>query len=146
MKADRIASIVFIVIALVLWSQTGELQYNGFIFPRLLIIFLILLSVAIFIQTFLITRSKTVSFIPKNLRYILISTAVGFIWIYLLNILGFIVSSVLCLTTLTFLLDLQRPTFKRTLSSIAVYTLMVFAFWLIFHSFLLVPLPTGHFI
>jgi putative tricarboxylic transport membrane protein len=146
MKADRIASITFILAALVFWPQTAELQYNCSIFPRLLIIFLLLLSAALLIQTFLIAPRKTVSFIPKNLRYIIASTVVAFAWIYLLNFLGFIISSVVCLTTLTFFLDLQRPTFLRMLSSIAVYTLMVVAFWLIFHSFLLVPLPTGYLI
>jgi len=146
MKADRIASIAFIAVALVFWPQTGGLQYNCSIFPRLLIIFLFLLSAALLIQTFLIAPPKTVSFIPESLKYIMTSTAVAFAWIYLLNILGFIVSSVVCLTTLTFFLDLQRPTFLRMLSSIAVYTLMVVAFWLIFHSFLLVPLPTGYLI
>lgn len=146
MKADRIASIVFIAIALVFWSQTGELQYNCSIFPRLLIIFMMLLSAAMLIQTFLIAPPKTVSLIPESLKYIMTSTAVVFAWIYLLNILGFIVSSVVCLTILTVILDLKKPMLIRTLSSIAVYTLMVVAFWLIFHSFLLVPLPTGHFI
>jgi hypothetical protein len=146
MKADRIASIVFIAAALVFWSQTGELQYNCSIFPRLLIIFMMLLSAAMLIQTFLIAPPKTVSLIPESLKYIMTSTAVVFAWIYLLNILGFIVSSVVCLTILTVILDLKKPTLIRTLSSIAVYTLMVVAFWLIFHSFLLVPLPTGHFI
>jgi hypothetical protein len=146
MKADRISSIVFITAALVFWSQTGGLQYNCSIFPRLLIIFMILLSAAMLIQTFLIAPPKTVSLIPESLKYIMTSTAVVFAWIYLLNILGFIVSSVVCLTILTIILDLKKPTIIRTLSSIAVYTLMVVAFWLIFHSFLLVPLPTGHFI
>jgi hypothetical protein len=146
MKADRIASIVFIAAALLFWSQTGGLQYNCSIFPRLLIIFMILLSAAMLIQTFLIAPPKTVSLIPESLKYIMTSTAVVFAWIYLLNILGFIVSSVVCLTILTVILDLKKPTLIRTLSSIAVYTLMVVAFWLIFHSFLLVPLPTGHFI
>jgi hypothetical protein len=146
MKADRIASIVFIAAALLFWSQTGGLQYNCSIFPRLLIIFMILLSAAMLIQTFLIAPPKTVSLIPESLKYIMTSTAVVFAWIYLLNILGFIVSSVVCLTILTVILDLKKPTLIRTLSSIVVYTLMVVAFWLIFHSFLLVPLPTGHFI
>ncbi|MBN2539545.1 MAG: tripartite tricarboxylate transporter TctB family protein [Deltaproteobacteria bacterium] len=146
MKTDRIASIVFIVTGLIFWTQTGELQYNCSIFPRLLIIFMVFLSAVMLIQTFLTAPPKTVPFLPKNLRYITTSTAVAFIWIYLLNILGFIVSSVLCLTALTFFLDLQRPTFMRTLSTIAVYTLMVGAFWLIFHNFLLVPLPTGYLI
>jgi putative tricarboxylic transport membrane protein len=146
MKADRIASIVFIAVALVFWPQTGELQYNCSIFPRLLIIFLLLLSAALLVQTFLIAPPKTVSFIPESLKYIITSTAVAFAWIYLLNILGFIISSIVCLTILTVILDLQKPTLVRTLSSIAVYTMMVVTFWLIFHGFLLVPLPTGYFI
>lgn len=146
MKADRIASIIFIISGLVFWSQTGELQINCSIFPRLLIIFLILLSAIMFVQTFFITVPLTGTVTPESLKFIITSTAIAFAWIFFLNILGFIVSSVVCLTTLTFLLDLQRPTLVRTISSIAVYTLMVVAFWLIFHSFLLVPLPTGYFI
>lgn len=146
MKADRIASIVFMATGLILWPQTGELQYNCAIFPRLLIIFLFFLSAAQLIQTFLIAPTKREPFIPKYLRYIVASTVTAFVWIYLLDILGFIVSSVLCLTALTVLLDLQKPTFVRMISSIAVYTLIVGAFWLIFHSFLLVPLPTGYLI
>mgnify|MGYP001312023246 CR=1 FL=1 len=146
MKADRIASIVFILVGLILWPQTRELQYNCSIFPRLLIIFMVFLSAVMLIQTFLFAYPKTESFIPQNLRYIVKSTIVVFIWIFLLDILGFIVSSVLCLTTLTFLLDLQKPTFTRTLSSIAMYTLTIVVFWLIFHGFLLVPLPTGYLI
>jgi putative tricarboxylic transport membrane protein len=146
MKADRISSIIFVIAGLVFWSQTGELQINCSIFPRLLIIFLILLSAVMFIQTFLIAPSKAASFIPESLNYIMASTAVVFAWIYLLDILGFIVSSVVCLTILTIILDLQKPTIVRTLSSIVIYTLMVVTFWFIFHGFLLVPLPTGHFI
>jgi len=146
MKADRIASIIFVITGLVFWSQTGELQINCSIFPRMLIIFMILLSAVMLIQTFLIAPPKAVSFIPESLKYIVTSTAVVFAWIYLLNILGFIVSSVVCLTILTIILDLQKPTIVGTLLSIGIYTLMVVTFWLIFHSFLLVPLPTGHFI
>jgi hypothetical protein len=146
MKADRIASITFIAVALLFWPQTGDLQYNCSIFPRLLIIFLFLLSAGLLVQTFLVGFHATASFLPTNLSYIIPSVIVAFFWIFLLDILGFIVSSVVCLTALTFFLDLQRPTCKRTISSIVVYSLMLFFFWLIFHRFLLVPLPTGYLI
>jgi len=146
MKADRIASVIFILIALVFWSRTGDLQYNGLIFPRLLIIFLILLSAVMFGQTFVTKETKKEGFVPKEFKYIITSIIVVFAWVSLLNIAGFIVSSVVMLTFFTVILDLQRPTFFRTISSLVIYALMVCTFWFIFHKFLLVPLPTGYLI
>ena len=144
MKADRIASVVFILVGLLLWSQTGELQYNGMIFPRLLIVLLVLLSAVMFGQTFIVKTAKKTGTTKDNLKYIIVSTIIVFGWVYLLDILGFVVTSVLCLSILTIILDLQRPAPLRVLFSIGVYTAMVLVFWLIFHSFLLVPLPTGY--
>ena len=144
MKADRIASVVFILLGLLLWSQTGDLQYNGMIFPRLLIVLLVLLSAIMFGQTFIVKSAKPTGTTKDNLKYIIVAIVIVFVWVYLLDILGFIVTSVLCLTILTVILDLQRPAPLRILFSIGVYAAMVIVFWLIFHSFLLVPLPTGY--
>lgn len=146
MKADRIVSIIFIVTALVFWSQTGDLQRNCSVFPRLLIIFLIFLSAVMFGQTFFLTYKKKAVVTPDVLKYIIISIIVVAVWVYLLDILGFVVSSVVCLTILTLILDLERPTPKRFLSAVTIYAVMVIAFWLIFHKFLLVPLPEGYLI
>ena len=68
------------------------------------------------------------------------------VWITLLDIGGFIVTSVVFLCVLTIILDLENPTIKRTLYTIAVYTLVVVLFWLSFHKLLLVPLPEGYLI
>ncbi len=143
MKADRIASIAFILMGIVLWSQTGELQYNGMIFPRLLIIFLMILSAVMLGQTYVIKDSKRTKMTKEDMKYIIMSIVSVFIWVYLLDILGFIVSSVLVLSILTALLDLERLKPARILFSVAAYTALVFVCWLVFHSFLLVPLPTG---
>lgn len=146
MKADRIVSIIFIVTAFVFWSQTGDLQRNCSVFPRLLIIFLILLSAVMFVQTFFLKYRDKAIVTPDVLKYIIISIVVVAVWIYLLDILGFVVSSVVCLTILTLILDLEHPTPKRFLSAATIYAVMVIAFWLIFHKFLLVPLPEGYLI
>ncbi|MDO9528135.1 MAG: tripartite tricarboxylate transporter TctB family protein [Syntrophales bacterium] len=146
MKADRIVSVIFILIALVFWSQTIGLQYNCSIFPQLILIFLVLSSASMFAQTFFAKDIKRERLPAKDLKYIVISIIIVFVWIYLLDILGFIVTSVICLSILTFIFDLERPTPIRALSSVAIYTLMVLVFWFIFHKFLLVPLPTGYLI
>lgn len=146
MKADRIVSVIFILIALAFWSQIGELQYNCSIFPKVILIFLVLSSAIMFAQTFFVKDIKRKSLSGKDLKYIIISIAIVVVWIYILDFLGFIVSSVICLSILTLIIDQKLPTPVRTLSSVAIYTLMVLVFWFIFHKFLLVPLPTGYFI
>ena len=146
MKADRIASVIFILAGIVFWTDAEGLQYNCMIFPRLLALFLILLSGGLLAETFFMKTITHETFVPPDVRYILISSAVVIIWVYLLNLTGFIVSSIVCLTLLTLLLDLKRPTLTGIVSTVAVYALMVFSFWLIFHKFLLVPLPTGYLI
>lgn len=146
MKADRIVSVIFILTALAFWSQTFGLQYNCSIFPRLILIFLVFSSAIMFVRTFFAKDIKRERLSGKDLKYIIVSIAIVCVWIYILDFLGFIVSSVICLSILTLIIDLQWPTPIRFLSSVGIYTLMVLVFWFIFHKFLLVPLPTGYFI
>jgi hypothetical protein len=146
MKVDRIASVIFILAGIVFWTNAEGLQYNCMIFPRLLALFLILLSGGLFAETFIMRATTDEVFVPRDVRYILVSVAVVIVWVYLLSIAGFIVSSIVFLTLLTLILDLQQPTLAGTVSTVAIYSLMVFSFWLIFHKFLLVPLPTGYLI
>ncbi|MBW1972494.1 MAG: hypothetical protein DRG20_05095 [Deltaproteobacteria bacterium] len=146
LKADRIFAIILILVAIVFWTQTKELQYKCYIFPRLILIMLIILSAVMFVQSFF-KKSMPKGKLPKdNLKYIVISIIIVFVWIALINVLGFITSGVIFLSSLTFLLDLQRLTIKKVVSTILIYILVLIAFWIAFHKFLLVPLPTGHFI
>ena len=144
MRADRIASIVFMLTAVVFWSQTGDLRFEGRIFPRFVIVFFLILSAIMFGRTFIAKEAKRKSIMPEHVGYIIACIVVAFVWVYLLSRTGFIITSVPMLTLLTAILDLERPSFRRTMSSLAIYALMVFTFWLIFHKALLVPLPTGY--
>ena len=147
MKADRIAAIVFILIALIFWSDTGQLQYNGYIFPRFIIVMFIFFSALMFAQTFSKKEKKkeeTAS--GDNIKYMSIAVILVLVWIGLLDVLGFIVSSVLSLTILTTTLEHQATTLRRVAFTTSVYIALLIVFWFIFHKLLLVPLPTGYFI
>ncbi len=148
MTIDRIASFVFMLVALVFWSLTRGLSYNGQIFPRLVTIFLFVLSAVMFAQTFSTKHpeQKQTSMIHEDLNYIIRAFSVVILWVSFLNILGFIVTSVVCLSILTLIIDLQKLTFNRLITTIAIYTVVVTVFWVIFHRVLLVPLPVGYFI
>ena len=148
MTVDRTASLIFMLVAMVFWSQTKGLNYNCQIFPRLVTIFLFILSAVMFVQTFSTKRSgqKQTNMIHEDLNYIIKDFTIVILWVSLLNVLGFIVTSVVCLSVLTLILDLQKLTFNRMVATIAIYTVVVTIFWLIFHIVLLVPLPEGYFI
>lgn len=146
-KIDRISAAAFILIALVFWSQTGHLQYNGYIFPRFIIIMFAVFSVIMFIQPSFVKEGKKEKIdIKDNLKYITVVIALALLWIGLLDVLGFIVSSVVSLTILTTILEHTRPALARMTFTTAVYILLLIVFWFIFHKILLVPLPTGYFI
>jgi putative tricarboxylic transport membrane protein len=146
-KIDRISAAAFILIALVFWSQTGHLQYNGYIFPRLIIIMFAIFSVIMFIQpSFTKEGKKEQTAIKDDLKYITVVIALVLLWIGLLDVLGFIVSSVVSLTILTTILEHHRLALARMTFTTAVYILLLIVFWFIFHKLLLVPLPTGYFI
>jgi hypothetical protein len=151
MVADRITAVVLILVALGFWAQTGDLQYNGKVFPVLLAILLIVLSSIQFVQSYRRKgprpgKSNEIDETREDWKYIFFALPLIFAWIFLLDVLGFVVTSVIFLTILTIILDLHRPTWRRTFSIVLVYTTVVFVFWLTFHKLLLVPLPTGYFI
>ena len=146
MKADRIAAIIFILVSIVFWTQTSGLQYNGAIFPRAVIVFLILLSLGLLAQTAVDKGEESKAFLPPNKGYVLFSIALVALWIYCLDILGFIVSGVLFLSILTVFIDLKKPSLPRVFQVVAVHTALVVTFWVTFHLFLLVPLPEGYLI
>lgn len=146
MKADRAASVAFLLASVVFWTQTYGLQYNGLIFPRAVIVLIVLLSAGLFVQTMVRKGDEQKAFLPANIPYVLVSIAIVALWIYFLNILGFIVSSVLFLSILTVIIDLRKPDPASVLKVMAVHTALVVAFWVTFHHFLLVPLPEGYLI
>ena len=151
MFADRIAAVILILVALGFWSQTGDLQYNGKVFPILLAILLIALSSIQFVQSYLRKgprpgKSGETDEMRGDWKYIFFALPLIFAWIFLLDVLGFVVTGVIFLTILTIILDLHRPTWRRTFSIVLIYSTVVFVFWLTFHKLLLVPLPTGYFI
>ena len=144
---DRIASVTGIIAALFFGLQTIGLKYNGALFPRLTAVFLFVLSVILFLQSFYTkdaenTHTKTV----YRDRACIFGSLVGIIlWVSLLNVLGFVVSCVLFLTALTLFIDTHTLTFNRAVFTLAIYSVVVMAVWSFFHMVLMVPLPAGYF-
>lgn len=146
MKSDRIISIVFILISGWLWVETKRLQYNCAIFPKFSALFLIVLSLLLFMGTFFKQKQTSERRSPlkrKDLIYITIITLLALAWIYLMNIIGFVTSSITFTTIMTLVLSAKTPKFREFLSTLVLYTIIAVGFWFALAKLLLVPLPQG---
>ena len=147
MSTDRITSILFLVVSIAAWTQTGNLQEICSVFPRIVALFLGGLSLLMLVFSFFKKKAtRPANGQKEDITCILICLVVVIVWIWLLKVIGFLVSGVIFLSALTLVLDRARPTSKRIAQALWIYLLVVSAFWLAFHKLLLVPLPEGLFI
>ena len=144
---DRISSVTGLLAALFFGLQTIGLTYNGALFPRLTSVFLFVLSVILFLQSFYRKDAeKSPAKAVNKDRVCIIGSLVGILaWLSLLNVLGFVVSGVVFLTALTLFIDTHTITFNRAVFTLAIYSVVVMAVWAFFHMVLMVPLPAGYF-
>ncbi len=146
MKSDRVTSAAFILVSVWFLAETKHLQYNCAIFPRFSALLLIVLSIVLFIETFL--KQKQLSgqklvLTKRNLMYVIVIVLLTFVWVYSMNILGFVTSSIVFLTLITLILDPETIKFRKFLSALVLHTIIVIIFWFALAKLLLVPLPRG---
>ncbi len=146
MTGNRLIPLTFILAALSFVFQSRSLHHNCRIFPILAALYLLGISILLFIQTFKKNHTDRDTGIPdkKNLFTIAGTFSLVLIWVSLLTYIGFIVTSVVSLTALTLMLDSKRITFNRTVYTFAIHTVFVVIIWIIFYRILLVPLPAGY--
>jgi uncharacterized membrane protein YdjX (TVP38/TMEM64 family) len=65
-------------------------------------------------------------------------------WGILINILGFVVTSVILFTVINVLLDEKHRSFQSILKKTGIIAVVVGAFYLFFAQLLLVPFPRGY--
>jgi len=146
MTGNRLISLIFILVAVSFVFQSRGLHHNCRIFPILAALYLFGISILLFIQTYQKNHTGRDQDIPgkKNLSTIAGTLSLVLVWVNLLNYIGFIVTSVVSLTTLTLMLDSKRITFNRAVYTLAIHTVVVVIIWIIFYRILLVPLPPGY--
>lgn len=143
-KADLIAGIVSIIVALVFGIQGRELSFLSNLFPLTLEAFLVLSGVALLVRGFLSGEGQTNSN-EEKLDYgrgwlVIIASLV---YVAAINFVGFYVSSFVFLTLLSWFLGDRRWNLHAwgisSLFGLVVTGILYVAFWL----FLKVPAPQG---
>ena len=113
--------------------------YGPDLFPRVLALFMSFLAILLIINAFLGKSLEKEDHIdPKGFLRVLVSIGICIVYLVLVNLLGFLTSTVLFLFVLMALLK-QKRIILRIISSVTVSIIV----WAIFRYFLVIPLPDG---
>lgn len=140
---DRVTSMVFILIGIIFFIETFKLPENSRMYPRFMIGIMVFLSVLLLIKSFVSPQlSKTWRDLTKDIHWkrFLFVLFGALVYLFLINIIGFFVSTFVYLLTTMLLLKAKRSTM---IISVCSFLIILF---LIFKVFLKVPLPTGYLI
>jgi len=145
-NTDRISALIMLVFGGVFWSQLIGRTFTqyGILFPKVVLVILITLSIALLAKSWLSPELKKISR-EENRKLIIFSIIGTIVWIWIIPVLGFVVTSTICFSVLSLIVSERRD-----ITSILYTILVVFGttllFWLIFHKIFLVPFPRGFFI
>ncbi len=148
MKTDEIISIIFISLSILFYEGTHHLGYTSAIFPKAMAMALLIFSIALFFVSLFnkggIYVKEKIVIKSNDVAYLTAVIFISFIWIFTMQIVGFITTSVISLTLMTEILTTKRPIrFKEVAYTILVYLLLSGGIWVALSKFLAVPLPRG---
>ena len=140
---DRVAAAV--LLGLCVWFLTLSAGFSPYsaLFPRTIVVILGLLALALLVVSFVRPEEGSVfGALPSTYLPIAMSGGLMVGWLVFINVLGFLVSSLLFFALITVFLDDQR-TARAILSRIGIVWAITAGFYLFFAQLLMVPFPRG---
>lgn len=143
LNTDRLAAIFIGIVVVIFWWQLRSVSVRlDVIFPRFILISMLLLAVLLFVKSYVRPEAKPLPLLRDG--RILAGAGATLLWVVLFPILGFSVTSTLLLCGFSWFLEEKAGrTPLKAVTSVFVSMAIVFVIHWIFSSFLEVPLPTG---
>ena len=143
-NADRIISIVLLGICTLFFVEGRTFTKFGRFFPQTIIIILAALCLLLLVLSF-VRPEKSVIFGRLQKRHVSIAVSILLIaaWGFMINVLGFVVTSIIFFTVINVLLDEKHRSPRSILKKTGIIVVVVGAFYLFFAQLLLVPFPRG---
>lgn len=140
-------AIGFIILGVMMIFGTKEISPLGSVFPKTVAISMIVLSVLL-IALVLLKRSfittQEVEGKGGNMHRFLL-TIVMLLWVFLLPVIGFFVTSLLSYFAIMYIADYDRPSIRTWLLWALIGIIVVGSFWLMLSNVLLLRMPAGIF-
>ncbi|GHC34007.1 tripartite tricarboxylate transporter TctB family protein [Aidingimonas halophila] len=144
LNTDVVAGLVGLAFAALLWLPHGSMGRLSILFPRAVLVILVLLSVVLIIKGFIRPGERRVEITGSPRRLMVV--AIGFfVWWIAINHIGFLVSTVVAFYALTwYLASVEGPvSWHRLLRWSPAILLLVGVFYLTFKEVLNIRLPAG---
>ncbi|MFC3282220.1 tripartite tricarboxylate transporter TctB family protein [Litchfieldella rifensis] len=144
LNTDIASGVVGLAFAAVLWLPRGEMGRLSIIFPRAVLVILVVIAVGLIIKGFIRPGSRRIE-ISGSLRRLLVVMTGFFVWWFAIGKLGFVVSTCVAVFLLTwYLARVDGPvSWRRLLQWVPIIGVLVGVFYLTFTLVLNVRLPTG---
>jgi hypothetical protein len=141
---DLYSSLFALAICVIFASQLKDFGLMGSIFPKYVMIVLGICSGLLLIKS-LIKPVKGVIFKHKEPKRMFLFVVMLLVWVWLLDIIGFVITSTLFYFLLVILLDkeLKSKSFKAHLINFGIVLGQILFFYVVFEIILGVPLPHG---
>lgn len=143
-NGDLTTSIFTAILAIIAYSVTRDLSNLGVVFVNYTLVIMALLSLIVFIKSFL--KPEHIIFFESAIERnnILAGTGILFTYLVFLPFVGFLPASYIFYFAFnTYLADENRFSTRNLMQSAIITIIVVTAFYFIFHDFLGVPLPEG---
>lgn len=158
---EIIIGLVLIGLGLLIFIQGGNLPslneafFNAGSFPRMIAAVLILLSILLILSKLnelrkmepaedKVSNKKRLAAFYKEYKLVILTTAVFFVYIFLLQFIGFVVSTILFIIGTAILIGYRKRKEVMTISAVAVILTLTIYFF--FENVLYVRFPSGIFI
>lgn len=140
-NTDIIGGMIMVLSSLLFYSQLGNFTRFGMIFPKAIIIILLILGIGLLIKSKYNPYYADI-FEMEEMSKMLLIAAIGLIWILLLDVIGFAVTSFFALSLAIYALEEERN-MKTLFKDFLIGGVEVALFYTVFSRLLLVPLPEG---
>ena len=140
--AERISSVVILGVCVLFFLLSRGFSRYGALFPQVIIGILAALSITMFFMTF---RKATIAQDekkPQSLRS-LYALALMIAWAFVIDFLGFAVTSVIFFAVISIFLDKKARTGIHLVKRVGLVIGLVGVFYVFFALFLFVPFPEG---
>lgn len=145
--ADIISAVVGLILCAYVWFTTATFPEDAVMkigpdfFPRILVIAMVIACGLLLFQaltTKIVRKAETLSFKDAGIQRALLILALALVYISVMEFLGFIIATVLCMVTMMYILKLRKVT-QMLLVSLGT----AIAVNLAFTGFLDIQLPFG---
>lgn len=145
-NTDLIAGILGILLTAVFFFALEDVSWMSIIFPKTIVYLMAIISGLLVLKGFIKPSLRPIFNFGSNTRWI-VTGILFFLWVLVMPVLGFFVSTVVFMTAIVAYLARARMTL--TIGKFILWVPIVIAevtfFYLIFTKILYVPLPEGLF-